>query len=195
MVTAQALSHWALHLNPSKKVRTFRASNGSFCYDQLMEPLLSIDQKSTLFQLADKFSEYNIKFIVIGGLAAIAWGVKRKLVDIDIQVGTADFKKVEKIFAKEIIQSARHYKTEKWDIKQMIINLNGVDIDICQAEDFYVIKKGIKYLVPNSLAAASTKQVAGIEIPVLPLKELIKYKQLIARPVDMDDLSLLIRLQ
>lgn len=144
-----------------------------------------------LRELIDVMEEHQINFVVIGGLAAIAWGARRDLADIDIQVGRDDFAKVAEVFVDKIVQAPRHYETEKWDINQMIVRLHGVDVDICQAEDFYVKKDGASHAVANTVGNAPVLKVDDLEISVLPLDDLVAYKRLISRPVDQDDLFLL----
>lgn len=160
-----------------------------------MSELLSPDQIQALRELSRRLSTNNVSFVVIGGLAAIAWGAKRPLVDIDIQISKVDFSKVADIFSDEIKVKHRHYKTDNWDIYQMIVQLHNVGIDICQAEEFYAKKAGEELLLPNSINAAPIKRIAGVDIAVLPFDVLVEYKEFMRRKVDIEDLSSLVRLQ
>lgn len=153
--------------------------------------MLDENQIHALGQLSSKLAIAKIDWLCIGGLAAIAWGAKRQLVDIDIQVSRQDVEKVRAIFRREVTIDLRRYLTDKWDIKQMIIEIDGIDIDICQAEDFYVLRESKRYLIPNCLGKATTRKVGDLLVPVLPKSELIKYKRLIARQVDKTDLEFL----
>ena len=51
-----------------------------------MHKLLSDDQKLALVKLRDLLETNSIDFVVIGGLAATAWGSLRQVADFDIQV-------------------------------------------------------------------------------------------------------------
>lgn len=154
-----------------------------------MKHLLTPAQLSALTVLTDTLQQHNIPFIGIGGLAAIAWGATRPLVDIDIQVAKKNMPMAEKIFHAYLQTSTRRFQNEHWDIQQMVLSLAGVGADICAAEDFYIVKGGVKHLVPNSLQNASRKIVGNLEIPVLPLDILLGYKKLLARSVDLEDVG------
>lgn len=155
------------------------------------QPLITHRQALALQELSDTLHANNISFVVIGGLAAMAWGAKRPLVDIDIQVGELDMEKTRSLFIKSLDTDTRHYVSEHWDITQMIINLHGVGIDICQADNFCVVTSNTREPVPNSIDSAVDKEVGGVLIPVMPKGELIGYKQKIGRPVDLEDIAFL----
>ena len=142
-----------------------------------------------LAKLQELLEMNRIPFIAIGGLASIAWGARRPLVDIDIQVKYSDLLAVKELFAEYLRVDIRHYVTEKWDIKQMVLAIDGIGVDICAAEDFYVVKDGKRYLVDNSLDAPILKDIEGIRVPVLPKDRLMAYKRLIGRIVDLEDLA------
>lgn len=154
-----------------------------------MKNLLTSNQAAALRKISLRLSAENIPYVVIGGLAAIAWGSRRVLADIDIQVSKSDIKKVRNIFKGYIHTDLRHYQTENWDIVQMIIDINGVVVDICQAEDFICHKGTKKYVLPSSIHDTVMFNFEDLSIPVLPKKLLIEYKRFLARPVDQQDLD------
>lgn len=150
---------------------------------------LTLQQKDALIELSSVLRSNDIPFVVIGGLAAISWGVDRPLADIDIQVSKKDILKITKLFSENIDTDFRHYQNDTWDIYQTIIRLYGITIDICQVEDFYIKSGEEKYIVPDSLDDYVIKNIDNIELPVIPLARLIKYKKTIARPIDLKDLE------
>ena len=154
-----------------------------------MKTFLNENQIKVLYRLEQTLRENDIPFIVIGGLASIAWGVNRPLVDIDIQVSSSDLVRVNELLGEYVSTDMRHYVTASWDINQMILTMDKVGIDVCGAEDFYVVKDAERHLIKNCLDIAVVKDVAGISIPVLPKEVLIEYKKLIARPVDLQDIA------
>ena len=150
--------------------------------------MLNEAQRTALEELSSYFHREEISWICIGGIAAIAWGAKRPLADIDILIGKKDIDKVSGHFEKETIANFRHYITKSWDIRQTKIIINNVTIDVCQAEDFFILNNGKKYRLDSYVNRPSLGEVAGITIPVLPKKELIRYKKLLGRYVDHIDL-------
>jgi hypothetical protein len=157
-----------------------------------MSSLLNDNQLEVLANVQKTLEENDILFIAIGGLASIAWGVNRPLADIDIQVQDEDLLAVKRLLSDYMVTDIRHYVTEKWDIQQMVLSINGVGVDVCGAEVFYVIKDGKRYRVKNSIDNAVVKEVQHLQIPVLPKEQLIAYKEIIGRPVDLRDLTQLL---
>lgn len=151
--------------------------------------MLTPTQHDTLKKLSTAFSNAEIGWVAIGGLAAIAWGAKRPLADIDIQVQQDDMLRVRELFKNYIETDLRHYRTERWDIKQMILVFDGVTVDVCQAEEFYVLNDNTKHLVPVTIHKAVFTALEGITIPVMPKNDLINYKQKLLREVDQEDLG------
>jgi predicted nucleotidyltransferase len=149
--------------------------------------VLTDNQLSALKQIKQMLESEGIQFLVIGGLAAIAWGVNRPLADIDLQVSKQDLKTVRDIFAEYLKHDIRHYQTERWDIIQMVLQIEGITVDICQAEDFYVLNDGLKHLV-RCVSQPAVLEIQGVSLPVIPKTELIKYKRLLGRAVDKQDL-------
>jgi hypothetical protein len=156
-----------------------------------VQSLLHQNQIKVLTNLKHVLDDNNIPFVVIGGLAAIAWGVQRPLTDIDIQVENANLSAVKKLFQEYVTTDIRHYVTKNWDIQQMILTIDGVGIDVCGTEAFFIVKNNKRYLFENWIKKAVVKNVEDISLPTLPKEELIAYKTLVARPVDLQDLRLL----
>lgn len=153
-----------------------------------MNGSLNKNQLQALTTLKHMLDENSIPFIAIGGLASIAWGVRRPLVDIDIQVDNVNLNLVKNVFAGYVTNDIRHYVTQNWDIQQMILKINGINIDVCGANSFYLIKNNNRFLIENNINKAIIKKIQGISLPTMPRDVLIYYKKIIARPVDLEDL-------
>lgn len=149
---------------------------------------ISKNQLQALEILSSKLDEHNIKFIVIGGLAAILWGSKRSLVDIDILVSSKDFEATATLFKEFVVTKPRHYTKNGWDIQQFILEIYGVTVDVCDGEKLYFKKDGKTHQINSHLDNPDVKEVENLNIPVLTLEELIRYKNIIARHVDIVDL-------
>ena len=152
--------------------------------------MLSEIQKKVLIQIAKTFKENNISFKITGGLAAIVYGAKRKLFDIDIEVLKKYIQKIRKLFKKYITEDIHHLQNERFDIYVMSLDINGVVIDISQVEESYVIdKNGNKIGGENSLNKAKLMKIDRIEVPIEDKDELIKYKKILNRDTDLIDIE------
>ena len=103
--------------------------------------MLSKDQKRVLVQVTKTFKENNIPFQITGGLAAIAYGCRRDLFDIDIDISKKDIEKVRKLFKENITEDLHHLQNGRFDIYVMSFEIDGVNVDISQLEENYVIDK------------------------------------------------------
>lgn len=152
--------------------------------------MLSENQKKVLIQVSKTLKENNIPFQITGGLAALLYGAKRELFDIDIDVPKKDIQKVRELFKRNITEDIHHLINGKFDIYVMSLKIDGVVIDISQVEESYVIdKNGNKIGGASDLNKAKLMKIDGLEIPVEDKNELIKYKQILGRDTDLIDIQ------
>lgn len=154
-----------------------------------MQNSLTSEQVEALKLLSTRLGELKVSYVVIGGLAAIALGARRPLVDIDIQVSANDMSLVKFAFSDSVQTDIRHYVSKHWDIQQMVLMVNSIQVDVCGAEDFYVIIRHKRYRIDNTLPRALILDVGGIWLPIMPKEVLMHYKRLLQRPVDLQDLK------
>jgi hypothetical protein len=77
------------------------------------------------------------------------------------------------------------------DIWQTSLEIEGVTIEVCQAEDFYILSNGQRVEFDTDVSRGIPKQAAGITINVQPKEELVKIKKFLSREVDLADLEYL----
>ena len=68
-----------------------------------MDSPLSSDQKRALRYIVSLLQGNNISFQITGGLAAVLYGARRPVYDIDIDVCENDIPKIREIFLKDIV--------------------------------------------------------------------------------------------
>lgn len=152
--------------------------------------MLTDSQKKVLKYIVETLKGNEVSFQVSGGLAAIVYGSNRPLNDIDIDVSRKDIKKVENLFKRYLIEPFFHLQNENFDIWIMTFEINGVRVDVTQAEESYFInKKGQKIRMDAHPKNAKIIYIKGIEIPVEDKKDLIAYKKVIGREVDLIDIE------
>ena len=147
-------------------------------------------QKEVLKIVVNKLKESKIPFQISGGLAAIAYGSKRPLYDIDIDVNKEDIPKVQELFREYIVEDFHKYQDEHMEIWEIELEINGVEVDISQADEVYFKdKEGNKIRIDTDLTKSNMIEVEGIEVPVMDKEDLIRYKKVLSRNVDLDDLK------
>ncbi len=153
-----------------------------------MPEIITPIQKKILKFLVKKLQENNIPFHVSGGLAAILYGVKRPLNDIDIDIYGRNIPNVESIFENYIIDNFDHYQDTHFDIYLMTLEIEGVKVDITQEENIlFFNSQGRKIANKGSIQNAHVVQWEDINVPVQDKTELIEYKKIIARDTDLED--------
>lgn len=150
--------------------------------------VLSDNQISALKKVSQILTKNNIKFQISGGLAAIVYGAKRPLYDIDIDVYKKDITKIQEFFKEYISEDFYHLQDENFDIWLLTLKIDGVPVDISQVEDFYFCSTNSeKVLMSPDLSKSVFIDFDGIKIPVENKDELIKYKKILARETDLAD--------
>lgn len=149
--------------------------------------------KQALKWIVKILKENNIKFNVVGGLAAYAQGSKRMLVDIDISVIFKDMKRLTKLAKDHVIEKPWNgtNSTSQWRGYYMELNYKGIAIEIGElSKSQYFNKKSGKWEhFPDDLKYSVNKKVFGLIVPVLSKKKLIDYKSKLRREVDLIDLK------
>lgn len=150
--------------------------------------ILTSGQRRVLKKVSQILKDNDIKFQISGGLAAIVYGAKRPLYDIDIDVYKKDVFKIQELFKEYISEDFYHLQDENFDIWLLTLKIDGVSVDISQAEDFYFgSANSKKVLMSPDVSKSVFTDFDGIKIPVENKDELIKYKKLLARETDLAD--------
>ncbi len=149
--------------------------------------LISEKQKAAIKYLINLFNKNNISYQVTGGLAAICYGAKRPLYDIDIDVNSKSIPLLQKLLKRYIIGDYHHYQDDFFDMYLMKLNINGVSIDISQIENAYSLKNGKKLKINSSLSNSHVVNMLNMNIKVQDVNELIEYKLMVGRDTDLLD--------
>ena len=149
------------------------------------------NQKKVLKKIVGVLSKNHVKFQISGGLAAIFYGGKRPLYDIDIEVYKKDIPKIRKVFKKYIIKDFYNFKDKNFNIWLITLKINNISINISPVERCFLGKVGKKKVLINASNLSKTKIIYldGIKIPVIKKKELINYKKILSRKTDIIDIK------
>jgi hypothetical protein len=151
--------------------------------------------KQALIWITDIIQKHNIPFQIVGGLAVKAYGSKRSLADIDIEIPEDSFIKIQNEVSSYITFGPAQYKSQLWDLFLMTLNYNGQEIDLSGAYKTKIYNMNDKTWVTLSadLSKINRINLYGINLPVISRNELIAYKRSLSRPVDLLDVEFLER--
>jgi hypothetical protein len=135
----------------------------------------------------------EIPFQIKGGLASRLYGVDRELADIDISIPEDRFDELLPEIKEFIKYGPEQYLDEEWDIKLITLKYKGQYIDIAGAyEKKNFDKVNQKWVAtPSNFSTSVYMDVYDLKVPVIAKEELIAYKKLILRDVDIFDIKAL----
>ncbi len=133
----------------------------------------------------------KIAFHITGGLAAKIYGSPRALADIDIELHDKDVKKILPFVESFVVQGPGRYHDEQFNIYGISLRYKKFGIDLFGSDSQKVFDTQQKKWRKENINfdRATKKKVFGKIVPVIPLEELLKYKEKIARPVDLEDIK------
>jgi hypothetical protein len=144
--------------------------------------------------ITDLLAGLEIRYQVVGGLAAVAYGSDRSLVDIDLYVPAAsDLDRVVAAAADGVTRAPRRHVDEHWDLTFMKVVWGGWDIEIAEASTARVWdqRRGDWVGARIDFQRSETRDVDGVPIHVMPRAQLMDYKTGLGREVDRLDLQAL----
>lgn len=149
--------------------------------------------KEAFIWIVGLLRKYEIPFIISGGFAANIYGSNRPLADIDIEIPDEKIFEIENDVKKFIIYGPKRYKDKEFDLLLMTLKYKGQKIDLCGINSQRLFNKNtMKWNSEQiDLSKATKKKVYNLVVPVIPLKDLIRYKKKIPRDVDIQDVKAL----
>ncbi|MCA8863307.1 MULTISPECIES: quinone oxidoreductase family protein [unclassified Halomonas] len=133
--------------------------------------------------------ERNIPFQICGGLAAKGYGAERALNDIDLFVPDEHFMTVVQAGQAHISKPAAHYCEEGWDLTYVQFKYKDIKVEVGNAEGAHILDAASQTWVPLHIAfdRYETVNLLGLALPLMLKEDLIRYKSMLSRPVDIDD--------
>lgn len=148
------------------------------------------DTKSAFKWIVNILKEHKIPFQITGGLAAIAYGSKRLLNDIDIEIPEIKMESLAKAVKKYIIYGPTRYVDDNWDIALMTLKYEGQEIDICGDTSKMRRAKNDEWTVNTvDFSEFETKKLFDLDVPVMRKDVLVKFKTVLGRKTDTEDIK------
>lgn len=141
--------------------------------------------------IRETLSELGIPFQIVGGLAAIAHGSARDLHDIDLYVPEGALEEIRPRVAEHHSHGPGRHLDEHWDCLFMEVRYAGEEIEIADAARTRY-RGGPEEPWRGAdvdFEASVEREAFGVQIPVMPLDQLVAYKRRLDRAVDRRDLA------
>ncbi|MSR79086.1 MAG: MazG-related protein [Candidatus Taylorbacteria bacterium] len=138
------------------------------------------DTKKALEWIVGVLRKHQVSFQISGGCAAKIYGSPRELNDIDIRIPEDCFEKIMADVKPFIIYGPEHYIDQKWDLYLVTLEHAGQEIDIGGGNAKISTKNRDTWIdFPTDFSKAVMRTFLGLEVPVIPKKDLVAYKKLL----------------
>jgi GNAT superfamily N-acetyltransferase len=149
---------------------------------------LTAAQERALRRLVGLLDQPGACYQFTGGFAGNLHGSRWPLHDLDVDVARADLSRVAELLRPYTTRPLGLYVDHEFELQLLRAEIEGVAIDISQAEEAYARIGGRRVPLGTSLAHRRRVRVLDLEVWVQPLGELIAYKELLGRAADLADL-------
>lgn len=147
--------------------------------------------RETLRWITDILHERSIPFQIAGGLAAHAYGARRLINDIDIDIPDERMEDLVPAVARYITCGPERYRDERWDLLLMTLDYHGQLIDVGGAATVRICdaRTSAWVAVPWDLSSVRYMELFGITVPVIPPERLLSYKQMLVGVHQHEDIA------
>lgn len=144
---------------------------------------------AALLWITQLLKQFEVPYQIAGGLAARAYGATRELVDIDI--AQDGFNKIYDSVKEYIIDGPTQYQDDQWDLYVMILLYQGQEIDLTSTDNLKIFNALTNKweLLITDLSKACLIDLMGIKVAVIPVEDLLAYKKILRRQVDLVDIE------
>jgi len=135
--------------------------------------------------------EYKIPYRISGGFAARIYGSRRSLADIDIEIPDSKFNEIIPEIKPYIKIGPKQFKDKQMDTYGLSMEYKGQIIDISgtETEKLFDVRKDNWVKSKIDLSKVIKRKVYGKIVNVIRKEDLIAYKQMIRRKVDIEDIK------
>jgi len=149
-------------------------------------------QERALSWLTETIQRNQLPYQIVGGLAAIAHGGKRPLHDIDLylpfdEAALAFFQEIEPYVTwgpEAVIEG-------QWDLTYLKLNYQGQKVEIGDSRNVKIKDANSGAWVEKRIdfGTSVSRDILGNRVSVMPVAQLIAYKSILAREVDLQDIA------
>jgi len=130
-------------------------------------------------------------YLICGGLAAIAYGSRRQLHDIDLYVPERNYEAVVEFGRKYITYGPERLTDTHWNVEYVQFNYMGQKIEVGSSKDIQIFdaEKHKWYQKDLDFKCYADVVVLGKFVRVMDKQTLIDYKRKLNREVDRADIE------
>lgn len=141
--------------------------------------------------IIDFLNREGISYVVCGGLAAQAYGATRELNDIDLYVPDEHLPAVAKFGASYITYGPEHHRGEQWDLVYVKFDYHGQDVEVGSAKECKIRKLHSSDWITKKIQFDNYElhELYGVQLRVMAKDELVAYKCILGREVDLEDVA------
>ena len=136
-----------------------------------------------------------IPFQVTGDVAAAAHGATRPIRRVELFIAAEHVPALIRAAREHVVDYPWRRRDEAWDGVALSLSHGGTTIDVCVAEAarFREAATGEWREAAVDPAAAVTRTIWNVTVPVMPLEQLLKQKRRLDREVDRQDVCDILR--
>jgi hypothetical protein len=149
---------------------------------------LTAPQQRALRRLVGMLEEVGACYQFTGGFAGNLHGSHWPLHDFDLDVAQTDLPRLANLLAPYTTRPLGLYVDDEFELQLLRADMDGVPIDVSQAEEAYALVGGRRVPLGTHLELRQRIGVLDFDVWVQPVEELIAYKQLLGRSADVADL-------
>lgn len=158
--------------------------------NQLRE-YMSEKVKVALNWLKSLLESESVEYQIVGGLAATIHGGSREIADIDLYIHNSDANKILARVAPYISKPLTHYSEYGWDLEyfQLVYQNQKIEIGLALNTKIQSSLDGSWHQLEIDFSNSVAKSYQGIELQVIPVHQLVEYKRILGREVDLIDIQ------
>lgn len=155
---------------------------------------VAVPLSSALEWITALLETLEIPYQVVGGLAARAYGASRPLADMDLYVPSVeDLDCIAAAAHEHTTRAPHHHRDAHWNLTYLMLERSGWSIEIGAGESAKVWdgRSGTWRPAEIRFDRSEEMMIEGVRLQVMPLAQLIDYKEGLARRVDVLDVAML----
>lgn len=135
---------------------------------------------------------HGVPYQVVGGLAARAYGATRPIVDVDLYVPFDRAEAALEEIRPHVVWGPKHHAGDEWDLTFLKADYGGQRVELGDSSSepkFFDQHAG--HWVPQCVdyEAGVRIELLGVRAWVMPEEELVRYKLVLGREVDLADVA------
>jgi hypothetical protein len=146
--------------------------------------------KATLGFIMLILESLKLRWVITGGFACYAYGIKRPITDIDIDIDCSKddetFKEFFALLSPYISQPLEHLQNDFYDNYNFEASINGQILDICPMKELLIARDGEYVPFYNGFPRVEQVGWNGFMLPLLAKDLILENKKMILDRSELD---------